>query len=341
MIVDQAVYCDGLRIQETTTVDELVTVARARGGLAWIGLHHPSEEEFREVADAFGLHELAVEDAVIGHQRAKLHRFDDTLFCVLRPATYVDAREVVEFGELHMFAGPDFVVTVLHGGEPEISELRHKLEGRPDLLRRGPVAILHALVERVVRNYDPVVAGLENDIDEIEDEVFAGEEGVSRRIYELMRETVAFQRASVPLVGMIEQLMGDPAIEPEEHRFLRDVLDQARDVSHQTVEFRHLLGNILDVNLTIETKALSEAAIAQNEETKRLSEVSIAQNEEVKKISAWAAILFAPTLVGTIYGMNFTHIPELDWKYGYPMALLSMVAMGFVLHAVFKRRRWI
>lgn len=341
MIVDQAVYCDGLRTQETASVRELAEAARERGGIAWIGLQRPSQEEFREVAEAFSLHELAVEDAVIGHQRAKLHRFGDTLFCVLRPATYVDAREVVEFGELHMFAGPDFVVTVLHGGVPEISELRHKLEARPDLLRRGPVAILHALVARVVHDYGPVVAGLENDIDEIEDEVFAGEEGVSRRIYELIRETVAFQRASVPLVGMVEQLMTDPTIDPEEQRFLRDVLDHSRDVSHQTVEFRQLLGNILDVNLAIETKALSEAAIAQNEETKRLTEMSIAQNDEVKKISAWAAILFTPTLVGTIYGMNFTHIPELDWKYGYPLALASMVAMGVALYAVFKRRRWI
>ncbi|WP_354700539.1 Cobalt/magnesium transport protein CorA [Paraconexibacter sp. AEG42_29] len=341
MIVDQAVYCDGLRHGRPATCADVRALARDRGGTAWVGLHRPSEAEFAEVAEVFGLHELAVRAAVTGHQRAKLQRFGDTWFCVLRPARYHDDLEVVEFGELHVFAGPDFVVTVRHAGMPKVARVRRSLEDRPDLLQRGPVAILHALMDRVVEDYAPVVVGLQTDIDEIEDEVFSGNPDVSRRIYELIRETVAFQRATLPLTGMLERLIADDRIELDERRYLRDVLDHARGVSEQTNAFRQLLQSILDVNLTIETKALSEASVAQNEETKRLAEISIAQNEEVKKISAWAAILFAPTFVGTIYGMNFEHMPELSWKFGYPMAIAMMLATGAVLFAIFRRRTWI
>ena len=328
MIVDRAIYRDGRRATEPRDLAEMGALCRAGGGLAWVGLYKPSEEEFAGVAAEFGLHELAVEDAVHAHQRPKLERYGDTLFCVLRPARYVDASETVEFGEVHVFAGPSFVVTVRHGEAPDVGAVRRSLEARPDLLRRGPVAILHAIMDRVVDDYVPVVAGVENDIDEIEDEVFGGGRAdISRRVYELHREVIAFQRATKPLVGMLERLMGDPASDDEERRYLRDVQDHALRVIEQADAFRQLLQNILNVNLTLETKTLSE--------------VSNAQNEEVKKISAWAAILFAPTLVGTVYGMNFDHMPELDWRAGYPMALGLMLAVSVTLYAIFKRRGWI
>ncbi len=189
--------------------------------------------------------------------------------------------------------------------------MREGLEARPDLLKRGPVAVLHAIMDRVVDDYGPVIAGLENDIDEIEDDVFGGRAEVSRRIYELAREVIAFQRATTPLPEMLGRLMGDPTVGDEERRYLRDVQDHALRVQEQTDAFRQLLQNILNVNLTLETKMLSEA--------------SNAQNEEVKRISAWAAILFAPTLIGTIYGMNFDHMPELHWRFGYPYALALML----------------
>jgi len=328
VIVDRAIYRDGRRATEPRDLAEMGALCRAGGGLAWVGLYKPSEEEFAGVAAEFGLHELAVEDAVHAHQRPKLERYGDTLFCVLRPARYVDASETVEFGEVHVFAGPSFVVTVRHGEAPDVGAVRRSLEARPDLLRRGPVAILHAIMDRVVDDYVPVVAGVENDIDEIEDEVFGGGRAdISRRVYELHREVIAFQRATKPLVGMLERLMGDPASDDEERRYLRDVQDHALRVIEQADAFRQLLQNILNVNLTLETKTLSE--------------VSNAQNEEVKKISAWAAILFAPTLVGTVYGMNFDHMPELDWRAGYPMALGLMLAVSVTLYAIFKRRGWI
>ena len=328
MIVDRAIYRDGRRTAEPTEVAQMGEACRNGAGIAWVGLYRPTEEEFALVAQEFGLHELAVEDAVKAHQRPKLERYGDTLFCVLRPARYVDASESVEFGEVHVFAGRSFVVTVRHGEAPDLKLVRQGMEKRPDLLKRGPVAILHAIMDRVVDDYAPVIAGVENDIDEIEDEVFGGgRSDVSRRVYELHREVIAFQRATRPLVGMLERLMSDPAADDEERRYLRDVQDHALRVVEQADAFRQLLQNILNVNLTLETKTLSE--------------VSNQQNEEVKKISAWAAILFAPTLVGTVYGMNFEHMPELGWKAGYPLALGLMLAVSLTLYVIFKRRNWI
>jgi magnesium transporter len=327
VIVDRAIYRDGLRVSEPSDLTEMAETCRDGGGIAWIGLYRPTREEFVEVTREFALHELAVEDAVNAHQRSKLERYGDTIFCVLRPARYIDETETVEFGEVHVFAGPQFVITVRHGETPSLAAVRRDLEARPDLLRRGPVAVLHAIMDRVVDDYVPVIAGVENDIDEIEDDVFEGRADASRRIYELTREVIHFQRASKPLTAMLERLMESPGVDDEERRYLRDVQDHALRVQEQADGFRQLLQNILNVNLTLETKALSE--------------VSNAQNEEVKKISAWAAILFAPTLVGTVYGMNFHHMPELHWRFGYAFAIALMVAVSMSLYLVFKRRNWI
>ena len=329
MIVDRAIYRDGRRTAEPRELTDMDAECRNGGGIAWVGLYRPTAEEFAFVAEEFGLHELAVEDAVNAHQRAKLERYGDTLFCVLRPARYVDETETVEFGEVHVFAGPHFVITVRHSEAPDLGAVRRALESRPDLLCRGPVVILHAIMDRVVDDYAPVVAGVENDIDEIEDEVFTSGAGagVSRRIYELTREVIAFQRATKPLIPMLERLMAAPDVGDDERQYLRDVEDHALRLLEQADGFRDLLHNILDVNLTLETKTLSE--------------VSFSQNEEVKKISAWAAILFAPSMVGTIYGMNFDHMPELNWELGYPLALVLMLAVGLGLYLLFKRRRWI
>jgi magnesium transporter len=216
---------------------------------------------------------------------------------------------------------------VRHGDAPELGPVRKRLEARPDLLRRGPMAIVYAILDYVVDRYQPVVAGLENDIDEIEDEVFGASATVSRRIYELTREVIEFQRATGPLDEILARLIDEPEVGDEERRYLRDVHDHAIRVHEHGDAFRALLQNILNVNLTLETKALSEA--------------SHAQNEQVKRISAWAAILFAPTLIGTTYGMNFKHMPELRWTLGYPFALALMVLVSVGLYAVFKHRRWI
>ena len=336
MIVESAIYVDGRRAVEPASLQETYEACREQQGLAWIGLYEPTEEELSSMAEAFELHPLAVEDAIKAHQRPKLERYGETLFVVLRSAWYIDEAETVEFGEIHVFVGPDFVVTVRHGRASTLERVRKRLESMPELLRRGPEAILYAIMDQVVDDYAPVVAGLENDIDEIETEVFGGNVGVSRRIYELSREVIEFQRGTAPLAGMLSNLIEDSAerVDPEVRRYLRDVQDHAIRAIEQAAGFRELLNNILSVNLTL-------VGLTQNEEVKALSEAAIEQNDQVKRISAWAAILFAPTLVGTVYGMNFDHMPELHWIFGYPFALMLMLAVSVSLYVVFKRRGWL
>ncbi|HEY2725079.1 MAG TPA: magnesium and cobalt transport protein CorA [Pseudonocardiaceae bacterium] len=342
-VVDNAVYADGKRCQAPEALEttyELLREYSADGNancMAWIGLVRPDEEEIASVAAEFGLHELAVEDAVHAHQRPKLERYGDTLFVVLRPARYVDPTEVVTVGELHVFIGEEFVVTVRHAAEPDLAEIRARLEDDPGLLRIGPLAVLYAILDRIVDDYLPVLSGLRNDIDEIEDQVFGGEPSVSRRIYQLSSEVIEFQRACEPLLDVVAALINGSERRPldvELLRRLRDVQDHAVQVVERVDAFRQLLSNILTVNSTI-------VAQRQSEETTKLTETSLAQNEEVKKISSWAAIIFAPSMVGTIYGMNFTHMPELNWRFGYPMALGLMVLCSVVLYVLFRRRNWL
>jgi magnesium transporter len=337
-IVDSAVYLNGDRVASPGSLAETYAECRGvPGSMAWIGLYRPEPHEVASLAAEFRLHELAVEDAIVAHQRPKLERYDDTLFVVLRPARYIDEIEEVEFGEVHIFVGPNFVLTVRHSEAPDLAAVRHRLESQSELLRLGPEAVLYAILDRVVDGYYPVVAGLENDIDEIESQVFNGDPRVSRRIYELSREVAEFQRATQPLVTMMTALEAGFekfAVDQELRRYLRDVEDHLTQVVERVDEFRALLRDILTVNATL-------VAQEQNEEMKNLALSSNLQNEEVKKISAWAAILFAPTLIGTVYGMNFESMPELDWIYGYPVALFLMVATCLTLYAVFKHRDWL
>ena len=336
-IVDSAIYVQGRRVTTPPSLADTFRALRAEDdAMAWIGLYRPSEKDLTRLAVEFDLHELAVEDAIVAHQRPKLERYGNTLFVVLRAARYVDATEEVEFGELHVFVGPDFVVTVRHAESPNLTAVRRRTEADPSMLARGPEAVLYAILDAVVDGYAPVVAGLENDIDEIETEVFRGEASVSRRIYELSREVVEFQRAVRPLRQILSALRAGfdkYQIDEELQSYLRDVADHATEVAERIDGFRVALRDILTVNATLVSQR-------QNEEMQALSEASNAQNEEVKKISAWAAILFAPTLVGTIYGMNF-NMPELQWRYGYPFALVAMLCVSVGLWSIFKARRWI
>jgi magnesium transporter len=337
-IVDSAIYVDGARVESPQSLTETFeSLRRHPDGMAWIGLYRPEEHEVESLAAEFELHPLAAEDAIHAHQRPKIERYGDTLFVVLRPARYLDATEEVEFGEVHVFVGPRFVITVRHSEAPEFGSVRHRLEGQPELLRRGPEAVFYAVLDKVVDGYYPVVAGVGNDIDEIEVEVFCGEPRVSQRIYELSREVADFQRATRPLTNMIGALGAGFVkyhVDEELQRYLRDVEDHLTQIVERVDEFRQALRDMLTVNATL-------VAQQQNEEMRRLGEASNVQNEEVKKISAWAAILFAPTLIGTIYGMNFEHMPELGWAHGYPFALLLMAITCLVLYAVFKKRGWL
>ena len=337
-MVDAAIYRDGRRIESPTTVAEAARLLREHDDtIAWIGLLRPTEAQLVPVANEFGLHELAVEDAIVAHQRPKLERYGDTLFVVLRAATYLDAEEEVEFGEIHVFVGRRFVLTVRHSRTPNLGAVRRRMEEEPELLARGPEAILYAILDSVVDGYAPVIAGLQKDIEEIEVQVFRGDPNVSRRIYELSSEVVEFQRSTRPLSSVLDRLVAGfqkYGTDEELQRYLRDVEDHATTVVDRVAGFRQNLTDILTVNATLVNQA-------QNEEIKRLTEASFDQNEEIKKVSAWAAILFAPTLIASVYGMNFTDMPELHWALGYPYAMGLMLVVCGVLYVVFKRAGWL
>ncbi len=342
-VVDNAIYVDGRRsvvpVSLDHTFEELRECPDEGHSFCWIGMLRPDEAEIKAVAEEFGLHGLAVEDTVNAHQRPKIERYGDVLFVVLRPARYVDPVEVVEIGEVHLFLGPEFVITVRHAEEPDLKEVRHRLEGDPDLLRQGPYAVLYAVVDKIVDDYGPVLDGLQNDVDEIEVQVFDGDPGVSRRIYHLTREVIEFQRAVEPLRDLFVDLrdrLKERATDSdlELRRSLRDVADHATRVMERTDGFRQLLTNILQVNASL-------VAQRQNDEMARMTEAGFDQNEQVKRISAWAAIFFAPSFIASLYGMNFHDIPELSWTYGYPYALVLMAVLCVALYVAFKRKGWL
>jgi magnesium transporter len=289
------------------------------GSFAWIGLYESAREEFESAA---GLHEPAVKEAIKAQTRPKIEHYGETLLVVLMTARYVESSETVELGEIHAFVGPDFIVTVRHCEVSELKEVRARLEAEPELLRKGPTAVLRAIVERVVGDYGPVVEGLENDIDEIGVEVFAGNPGGLRGIYELSREVIDFHRATKPLARALERLTEEdtPSIDPEVRRYLRGEEDTVLKVTEQVKGFRELLSNILGVNLTM---------------------VGVQQNNQVQKVSAWAAILVVPTIITGIYGMNFKHMPEIHWFLGYPLTLLLMVVVPGLVYLGFRRSGWL
>lgn len=333
-IVDNAIYVQGTRMVEPKDLETTFELMKENHGMAWLGLYRPDAHEMEEVASEFGLHELAVEDTLTGHQRPKLDHYGDHLFAVLRPARYLDDVEKVEFGELHVYVGDDFVVTVRHAESPRLAEVRKRLEAEHDLLCMGPEAILYAIMDQVIDEYEPVAAGLSNDIDEIEEQLFSGQNQVSRRIYELSREVIEFQRAVSPLSELIERLRKDlklTNLAPEDalelDRKFVDVQDHAIRIADRVASFRALLSNALSLSSTLASQRATEAGVTQN--------------EQMKKISSWAAILFAPSLIGSIYGMNFTNMPELHFSWGYPAALGLMAALSVGLFVIFKKNNWL
>ncbi|KOX02158.1 MULTISPECIES: magnesium and cobalt transport protein CorA [unclassified Streptomyces] len=336
-VVDCAVYRDGARVQSAgpLTPQEAMRLVRRDGGFVWIGLHEPTEAEFAGIAGEFGLHPLAVEDAVQAHQRPKLERYDDSLFTVFKTIHYVEHdrltanSEVVETGEVMCFTGRDFFITVRHGGQGSLRALRHRLQDDPELLAKGPSAVLHAIADHVVDGYIAVADAVQDDIDEVETEVFSPgrKGGVSRgvdsaRIYQLKREVLEFKRAVAPLLRPMQLLSERPMrlIDPDIQKYFRDVADHLARVQEQVLGFDELLNSILQANL---------------------AQASVAQNEDMRKITAWAAIIAVPTMVCGVYGMNFQYMPELHWKYGYPVIMGVTVALCLGIHRTLKRNGWL
>jgi magnesium transporter len=322
VIVDCAVYEDGRRLDGSLPLDEAFEASQRRDSFVWLGLYEPTEEEFEAVRREFVLHELAVEDAIDAHQRPKLEVYGDSLFLVLKTARYVEADESVEFGEILLFIGDGFIITVRHG-ETALHDVRLRTEQRPDLLRCGPGAALYAIVDRIVDDYLPVIAGLDRDVREVEGEVFSdARTNPVERIYKLKREVLELHDAVAPLLNPLDRLArGHHALVSEEvHPYFRDVHDHLLRVVDDVESFRDLLTSVLTANLT---------------------QVSVRQNEDVRRISAWAAIIAVPTMIAGIYGMNFDNMPELGWALGYPVALGVIATACVSLFLYFHRIGWL
>jgi magnesium transporter len=323
-VVDCALYCGGVRVPGRLPLEEAAEKARSEpGAFVWLGLHQPDAAAFHAAAREFDLHPFAVEDAVNAHQRPKLETYGDRLFVVLKTVRYLDDEEVVDTGEVMVFVGDDFVVTVRHGDPAALGPVRRDLEARPELMRLGPSAVLWAVCDAVVDGYTPALDGVMSDVDEVEDQVFSeSRQNPTRRIYTLKREVLEFSRAVQPLVDATERLArGDlPALEPRLTHSFRDVHDHVLRVAERVSGLDALLQSALDANV---------------------AQVTLQQNEDMRKISSYAAILTVCTTIAGIYGMNFDHMPELHWQLGYPYALLLMGGVSVVMYRAFRRNGWL
>jgi magnesium transporter len=324
MIVDCAHYRDGRRQHEgKMEPSDAAAICRREEGFVWLGMVEPVPEELGSVQDIFGLHELAVEDAQSFHLRPKVEQYEGGVtFVVLRTARYVDEHEEVEFGEISLFVGPGFVITVRQGGASDLHPARLRLEARPELLKEGPASVLWAIADQVVDDYAPVVEGLERDIEEVEQLVFSGSHAPTRRIYLLRREVSDFYRAVHPLLGPAAAITNGGVLPVSDglRTYFRDVDDHLKLVNEEVLAQRDLLSTILQANMAV---------------------LSVEQNDVVRKISAWAAIITVPTFIASFYGMNFSKMPELTKGWGYPAVVTVMALSAIALYVSFKRARWL
>jgi len=330
-VVNCVVYVDGVRQVGDCPAQEAIERVRKTGhGFVWIGLHEPTQDEFSGMGELFGLHPLAMEDAVDAHQRPKLERYDDTLFTVLKTVTYVEhdqltaTSEVVDTGEVMVFTGPDFVITVRHGGHGSLGPLRESIESMPGHLAKGPSAVLHAIADHVVDDYLAVTAAVQNDIDAVESDVFSDHRGGADagRIYQLKRELLQLKHAVVPLDRPLQLLaeQSTQLVDADIRKYFRDVADHLARANEHITACDELLNSILQANI---------------------AQVTMSQNEDMRKISAWVAIIAVPTMVCGVYGMNFDYMPELRWTYGYPLVLAVMAGACFLMHRGFRRNGWL
>jgi magnesium transporter len=331
VIVDCAIYREGHRSEGPHDFSDALDEARSAGGFVWIGLHEPTADEFDLVAQEFSLHPLAVEDALKAHQRPKLEVYDDSLFVVLKPVGYEPQSDTVSSGEVMIFLGDSFAVTVRHGEDAPLGAVRRRLEREPELLGEGPTSVLYAVADAVVDHYLDVATELQTDLEELEAEVFSPDSGGSRytasKIYNFKRQILEFRRATGPLALPMTRLArvgaygaGVPFVEDRARPFFRDVHDHLTRVNESVEGLDRLVSDILSAHL---------------------AQMSVRQNDDMRKISAWAAMAAVPTMIAGIYGMNFEHMPELRWEWSYPVVVLVMVGLEVLLFRLFKRRGWL
>jgi magnesium transporter len=322
-VVNCAAYAHGHKVADVA-LDDVSEVVNLPDRFLWIGLHEPSEELLRKVQEEFGLHDLAIEDAHRAHQRPKLERYGECLFIVLRTVAEEGKAHELRFGETHLFVGPHYVVSVRHGSSLSHVDVRARCEANPELLSQGPAFALYALMDFVVDQYFPVVDAMEDQLESLEEAVFqaAFHRETTERIYRLKRGLVEVKRAISPLVDVCNQLVRfDQALIPESTRpYFRDVYDHVVRINEMVDALRELLTAALEAHLSM---------------------VTVAQNDITKQLAAWAAIIAVPTMVAGVYGMNFQHMPELRWPWGYPALLAILVTACVLLHRRFKRAGWL
>ncbi len=323
MIVDCALYEQGVRRPRTPEVAGAAAAAGSSDGFVWLGLHDPTPAEFDQVRQEFDLPQLAVRDALASRERPKLAMYGDVVLLVLKTARYVDSQEVVELGQIALFVSNDFVISVRHGESTALATVRTGLESRPEMLGCGPGAVLHAVADQVVADYESVLEGLDTDIDQIETQVFSGERANrGQRIFKLKREVLDFRRGAAPLAGPLLRLAeGDVAhVDPGTHDAFRQLSNRLQRVAEHVETLDALLSSALNAHL---------------------AEVGVRQNEDMRKISAWVAIMAVPTMIAGVYGMNFDHMPELGWRFGYPLVLAVMATACLLLYRSFRRNDWL
>jgi len=322
-VVASVAYANGRRLGDVA-IPDISEVLEQPGRFVWIGLHDPDDEVLKEVQQEFSLHDLAIEDAARAHQRPKLERYGDSLFVVLRTAHLDRPTGAIEFGETHLFVGANYVVSIRHGASLPYVEVRARCEASPDLLAKGPVFVLYALMDFIVDQYFPLVDSFEDRLEELEDDIFQQTltRQTTERIYQLKRNLLEVKRAVAPLVDMCNRLVRtDSALIPEDARvYFRDVYDHTIRINEMIDTLRELLTTALEANLSL---------------------ISVSQNEAMKRLAGWAAIIAVPTMIAGIYGMNFKFMPELDWVLGYPVAMGTMLAACGFLYYRFRRSGWL
>ena len=318
-----AAYAGGCRVADVA-IEDISEVLTQHDRFVWIGLYEPDEPLLKEVQAEFGLHDLAIEDAHLAHQRPKLERYGDSLFIALRTAQPDREQGRIAFGETHLFVGARYVVSVRHGASLSYADVRTRCEASPQLLAKGPGFVLHAIMDFVVDQYFPIVDSLEDDLETLEAHIFgdAVNRDTTMRIYTLKRDLLEIKRGVSPLVDICNRLMRtDLDLIPDDARpYFRDVYDHAIRLSEKVDGLRELLGTALEANLSLTT---------------------IAQNEATKRITGWAAIFAIPTMIAGVYGMNFEFMPELRWRWGYPVVMAVTVSLCGILYYRFKRSGWL
>lgn len=322
-LINSVAYKKGVRVQDVP-LDQLRDALANPDWFLWVGLYEPPEESLRVVQGAFGLHDLAIEDAHRAHQRPKLEIYEDSLFVVLRTVHLSADSSQLEFGETHVFVGERYVVSVRHGSLTSHVGMRTRCEATPHLLAKGPAFVLHALMDFIVDQYFPVEEVLREQLEQLEQEIFAGnpDRDVAGRIYRLQRDLLALKHAVSPLIEISRHLMQfESPLIPADSRFdFQNVNDHAIQLSELINGRQHLAQSALEANLAL---------------------IALLQNEAMKSLAAWAAILAVPTMIAGLYGMNFKYIPEIEWDYGYPVTILVMTSISLMLYRGFKKSGWL